>query len=523
MRKQAFLKKIRVFIAVLFILASSLVFLDFRNLLAEDYSGGILYLQFVPSLLKFISLLSLASVGFMVIMLLTALFGRVYCSAICPLGIFQDVITRISIWARKKFRFRFSKPANAWRYGFLALSVLVFLSGTVTVIGFLDPYSNFGRIFSDLFRPLVVSVNNLAASAMESVNVFWLYPHNLDPVPLASLVFPFLFLGMLIWMASVRGRLFCNTVCPVGALLGLISRIAPFRIRIDEQSCTACGKCAFVCKAECINFKRKEVDFSRCVSCYNCITVCPFNSIGYAPAFPSGKEQGDGPDMEKRGFLAGFAGLMGIGTASCIAGTKGTESLNEKPTTVEIHKEFPVSPPGSLGIEHYTGTCTACHLCVSICPTNVLRPSVTEFGLAGFMQPHMDYSTNYCNFECTACSEVCPTGAIMSLSVEDKKITQIGQVHFVKENCVVYTENTACGSCSEHCPTQAVRMIPYKGTLTIPEVDPDICVGCGACEYACPTIPFKAIYVDGNPVHQIAERPEDQELEQPDVEEDFPF
>jgi ferredoxin len=134
----------------------------------------------------------------------------------------------------------------------------------------------------------------------------------------------------------------------------------------------------------------------------------------------------------------------------------------------------------------------------------------------------MDYSVEYCNFECTKCGEVCPTGAILPLTVEDKKLEQIGQVHLIIEKCIVYTDNTACGSCSEHCPTQAVKMVPYKEALTIPETDSTICIGCGACEFACPVKPHTAIYVDGNKVHQVAQAPRIEQLEIQEQEE-FPF
>ena len=196
---------------------------------------------------------------------------------------------------------------------------------------------------------------------------------------------------------------------------------------------------------------------------------------------------------------------------------------NKIPTRIEPVKHFAVTPPGALGMRHYTRRCTACHLCISACPTGVLQPSINEFGVAGIMQPHMNYSTNYCNFECVICSEVCPSGAIMSLTEEAKKTTQMGQVHLILENCVVYAEQTACGACSENCPTQAVTMVPYINNLTLPEIKPEICIGCGACEYACPVTPFKAIYVDGHEIHQVAQEPEAEALEQPDLEEEFPF
>jgi ferredoxin len=137
-------------------------------------------------------------------------------------------------------------------------------------------------------------------------------------------------------------------------------------------------------------------------------------------------------------------------------------------------------------------------------------------------QPFMDYATEYCNYECVRCTEVCPSGALLPLTVEDKKLEQIGQVELILSKCIVVTDLTACGSCSEHCPTQAVRMIPYLNDLTVPAINPKICIGCGACEFACPVKPFTAIFVNGNPVHQVAEPPAIEELK---IEEtgDFPF
>jgi ferredoxin len=220
---------------------------------------------------------------------------------------------------------------------------------------------------------------------------------------------------------------------------------------------------------------------------------------------------------------------LAMGVAGMSVNALGqTSIIQSRPSTIPEKITAPVSPPGSGSIAHFTSICTACHLCVSACPSRVLVPSFLQYGLSGMMQPRMDYHAGHCNYDCTVCLNVCPSGAIVPLTPEKKKLTQLGVAKFIKENCVVYTDNTNCGACSEHCPTKAVDMVPYLNTaskrLVIPEVNPDICIGCGGCEYACPTKPHKAIYVDGNRVHKLAEQPVEKKIdEKVDYKEDFPF
>ena len=137
----------------------------------------------------------------------------------------------------------------------------------------------------------------------------------------------------------------------------------------------------------------------------------------------------------------------------------------------------------------------------------------------------MDYKTSYCNYDCTICTDVCPSGAIISQSHEEKKLIQMGKVKFIKDNCVVYTQKTDCGACAEHCPTKAVRMeLDIEVNKKAPVLTEDICVGCGACEFACPTIPYKAIYVEANLVHELAKKPDEKKIEEKvDYKEEFPF
>jgi ferredoxin len=522
----SFLKPLRVIVSLIFLLSITFIFIDFRQMLPSRWYDAITYFQFVPSVLKFIGFAGILSFGFAVVLLLTLLFGRVYCSTICPLGIFQDVVSFISRKFRtKKFRFKYAKPKNILRYGFLALAVVLLLLGGAKLFGLLDPYSNYGRFFSDLGRPAFILGNNFLAEILVHLKIYSVSPFDIAHFSVLAAIFTVVLLGVVVWLSVSKGRLYCNTVCPVGTFLGLISKFSIFKITMDKSTCTQCAKCAFVCKSQCINIKEQTVDNSRCVGCFNCMKSCENSSIAYKFSYiPVKKEIKPFKDVDesKRSFIANSLLLTG----ALIGFSKGALAVESHGKSgkalIPVKKKSCSSPPGSKSIEHFNRNCTACHLCVSACPNGVIQPSMFEYGLAGFLQPYMDYKSGFCNFDCTKCGEVCPTGAIMPLNVEEKKTCQVGTVKFIQKNCIVYTNETSCGSCSEHCPTQAVKMVPYKGKLTIPEVKDDICVGCGACEHACPATPNKAIYVEGNPVQKVAKKPEVKKLEVKKLE-DFPF
>ena len=519
------LKTFRVGVSMVFFALIALLFIDFRNIVAPSVAGGVLYLQFVPSLLQYVNTAALGAAGFIVIVILTVLFGRVYCSTLCPLGTLQDVIGFVARKKRKRHIFQFSEPHDVLRYSILTLTVLLLIAGSGLLLNLLDPFSSFGRIFANLIRPVVLFLNNVAAVMLEQLGVYALPRVRWAVFAPVSAGISLATLLLVVWLAATRGRLYCNTVCPVGALLGLVAKISFLRIGIDPGACKGCNLCEGVCKAGCIDFRQKTVDSSRCVSCYNCFAVCPRDGMRFeirwrrqAPAVQ--------PDRERREFLLN-SGVFLLGLTGVTEPT-GKIIIQSKPTTIPERVTCPVSPPGSGSIAHFTATCTACHLCVSACPSRVLVPSFLEFGLAGMMQPRMNFHTGHCNYDCTICLDVCPSGAILPLKVEEKKLTQLGVAKFIKENCVVFTDNTDCGACSEHCPTKAVDMVPYPNPankkLKIPEMKADYCIGCGGCEHACPTKPYKAIYVDGNPVHKIAKKPVVKKIEvKVDANEDFPF
>jgi len=528
------LKIMRVAVSLLFLIVTSLLFLDFRRIIPDGWFSVLLSLQLVPSLLKFSTLLSLSVFGFVMVLLLSLLFGRIYCSTICPLGILQDVTAWISrkFKSRRNRRYRYARAHNILRYSILGVTLAALVFGSTWLLLLLDPYSNYGRIMTYFLKPVVVGVNNLMASVLEKKDIYVLYPVSIPAVKAAVYAFPSVILILILWMSASRGRLYCNTVCPVGAFLGLISKISLFRFRINQTACTSCHLCEFSCKSSCIDLKSMTVDDSRCVTCFNCLDACNFGAISFTwrktqekkkepeliPVTPAAKRD---HDPTRRAFLAG--------TIALLAGMGGVTSAKEyprnaRPTTIPEKKEFPVTPPGSISLRHFTDHCTACSLCIDACPSDVLQPAFLQYGLSGIMQPYMDYHTGYCNYDCVRCTEVCPTGAILPLAPEPKKTVQMGLAVFVKENCIVYTDETNCGACAEHCPTKAVHMVPYKADLVIPETTDDICIGCGACEHACPTEPFKAIYVNGKEIHDVAQKPKTEKLENPlEGAEDFPF
>ena len=515
MRSQRWLRPLRIIIALIIFAGFLVLFSDVKGKLPSSSYKVLTYLQLLPSVLKFIVLPGVA--GFMIILLVTLFSGRVYCSILCPLGIMQDAISYV--WDKipvKKKRRRFKKALDYIRYPILGASVISLFFTGVLAINWLDPYANFGKIASNLYQPVYIAIRNLVSKGLMAVNIYSVQPFTQKEFTPLTFFFALSVFLLILIMVIYRDRLFCNTICPVGAILGLLSKISFLKIAINRTSCTQCGNCRVVCKANCINIKRMQVDESRCVSCFNCINVCNDSAIGLKQVWFKNEAEQPVTDTSKRTFLK--AGLLFIGTYPLLA--KAGEGEEDHPS---FHHRGPISPPGSQSIEHLKEKCIGCQLCIAACPTKVLQPAFLEYGFTGMMLPRMANKTGFCSYKCVKCSEVCPTGAILPLSDEEKVTTQIGRVYFNKNLCIVETEGTACGSCSEHCPTQAVYMVPYHDGLTIPETNPDICVGCGACEYACPAEnPHVAIYVVPNKVHKVAQKPVAEEVEAAETE-DFPF
>jgi ferredoxin len=518
--RQDRLKRLRVWVSLAFFIPVSLIFLDRLNAIPEAVSSFFTSIQIIPALARTIVYGGGSLAGLIVVLAATVLFGRIYCSSVCPLGTFQDVVIRISRKLQKRKRFRYGKPMSGLHYAVLAVAGVMALSGSMVVLNTLEPFSNFGRMITGLVEPLVLFVNNGLAGILGQYGIYAVDIYQVRIVGTGLVLMPLVFTAVVTYMAYRHGRLFCNSLCPAGALLGLVSRFTLFRISIDHENCTECGACEKVCKAQCIDSPSKRIDFRACVGCFNCIDSCPTEGIAFTLVTPHEVQRK--PARVNSGRRAFFSEVGSPALALVVPGIV-RDTVNPA-TGYGENRNHPLTPPGSKSRSRFTNLCTACHLCVSACPSQVLYPSFLEYGLSGMFQPRMSYDHGYCNYDCVICSRICPSGAILPLDMEAKKLIQIGKAVFVKDDCVVVTKKKDCGACSEHCPTKAVRMVPYEGRLAIPELNNDVCVGCGACEHACPTTPRRAIYVASNAVHLVAKKPRvEQKPEGFDPAKDFPF
>ena len=498
------LRRLRVTLAAVFFTLITLLFLDFTGTL-HTWLGWLAKIQFLPALLAL-------NVGVVVaLVLLTLVFGRIYCSVVCPLGVMQDVVSWISGRRKKhKFRFSHSPEKRILRYGVLALFIVAFIAGIGSLVALLAPYSSYGRIAQNIFQPVYIFGNNLMAWAAERVDSYAFYSREVWLRSLPTFIIAAITLvgiGVLAWR---NGRTYCNTICPVGTILSLMARFSWFKVKVDETKCNKCGLCSRSCKSACIDFKNSKIDYSRCVVCGDCIDKCRKKALSYTHSSPKKSEEIDKAKMidqevvnsARRSFLLGAA----IATTSAVIAQEkkkvdgGLAEIEDKQAP---KRNTPLTPPGSLSAQNMARHCTACQLCVAECPNDVLRPSTD---IQKLMQPTMSYERGYCRPECNRCSEVCPAGAIKPIKHENKSSIQIGHAVWIKKNCVPITDGKECGNCARHCPAGAITMInsnPKDDTSPkIPAVNTSRCIGCGACENLCPARPFSAIYVEGHEVHR---------------------
>ena len=488
------LRKIRISLAAVFFTCITLLLLDFTGSL-HCWLGWMAKIQFLPALL------ALNAVVIVSLIVLTLVFGRIYCSVICPLGVMQDIIAHIN---RKKNRFSFS-PALTW----LRLTMLVILAvavalGIGSIVALLAPYSSYGRMVNNLLQPFYIWGNNALAAIAEHYESYAFYSKEVWLKSLPTFIIALVTFVLIAVLAWRGGRTYCNTICPVGTVLGYVARFSWFKVHFDADKCRSCSLCSKNCKASCIDYKTHTVDYTRCVACGNCLDKCKFDALHYGhPKKQEARSEKQAPatDEARRAFLVGGA-IVAADVALAQAGKKVDGGLAVIEDKKQPRRTQPLTPPGSISASNMRRHCTACQLCVAQCPNDVLRPSSD---LKTLMQPTMSYEHGFCRPECTRCSEVCPAGAILPIDVAQKTSIQVGHAVWVRDNCVVLTDGVECGNCARHCPSEAIMMTPSDPnddeSPMVPAVDRSRCIGCGACEYVCPARPFSAIYVEGNDVH----------------------
>lgn len=568
------LRKIRITLAAICFVAVTLLFLDFTGTL-HLWFGWLAKIQFLPAVL------ALNFVVIAILLVLTLLFGRIYCSVICPLGIFQDCVSNLSSRRKgKKARFSYSKEIKWLRYGVLVLFVIALVAGLNALVALLAPYSAYGRMVQSLLAPVWLWGNNLLAWIAERQDSYAFVTKDVWLKSLPTLIVAAVTFVVVVVLAWRNGRTYCNTICPVGTTLSFFSRFAMFRPVIDKSKCKSCHACERKCKAACIDVDNHKIDYSRCVDCFDCIDSCRLGALKYRFAWGRGVGSGstgaktpqnapvgskmtsdeskngqnrssaaptpvaepvvrqgsptaevtdngkgvstidatspvaepvEATDKGRRAFLVGGAAVIGGSLLSSIPMRAEEEEIKDKKRDggfAEVlpkkapNRKTPVTPFGSESVEKFYKHCTACQLCVTVCPNNVLRPSSR---LEHLMQPEMSFEKGYCRPECVKCSEVCPAGAILKITPEEKTEWKVGTAGVDYDLCVVNRDGVSCGNCAHHCPVGAIRMVRKnpddEKSPRIPSVNEEKCIGCGACENLCPSRPISAITVNGYSVH----------------------
>jgi MauM/NapG family ferredoxin protein len=433
-----------------------------------------------------------------IVLILTLVAGRAWCGWLCPLGATLDILTP----RRKKYD-ESKAPSASWRtvkYGLLLTTLVAALFGNLTLLIF-DPLTIFFRTLTVSVWPpldqLTISLERGLAGVDFLQDPLSSFDSALRPAILPSL--PLYYRDVLLFAAVfvavvalnwIAPRFWCRYLCPLGALLGLLSKVAVFR-RVVGESCKDCAVCSARCPTGTIDPNRGYAsDPSECTMCLDCLELCPRSSIRLAPGLKPASWQKYDPS--RRQFFASI-GLAIAGVAIFQSGA----SAARQPSNL-------IRPPGAAANDLLL-KCVRCGECIRACPTGALQPAQLESGLEGLWTPVVVPRLGPCSFGCNACGQMCPVQAIPPLNLADKQQTVIGRAYIDKNRCIAWADHRACIVCEEMCPVadKAVKLETQEVdlgdgvmvTVQLPSVFRELCIGCGICEYKCPVNGDAAIRV----------------------------
>ncbi len=416
-----------------------------------------------------------------VLLLLTLVFGRFFCSYLCPLGTVLD----LSMGLFSRARMRFAESLRSLKLYLLIGLIAAALAGA-NLLYLLDPISILTRTCAVLLYPLTVLFANLsldvlrpAAREMGWITLTYL---NVDqPLFSTALLTAAIFTGI-VMLNLITPRFWCRYLCPLGALLGLFSRFGIFK-RVVNSRCSYCAKCQAMCPVGAITDDPRTVKAGECLQCRTCRVICPAEAISFKAIYsPFRQDATLALDMRRRGFLLACSGGLAAGYLF---------------TADPIKKARPdalIRPPGAIPEDDFLTACIRCGACMKVCITNTLQPSLFDSGVAGLFTPKALLRYAACEQTCNLCGRVCPTQAIRDLDLEEKKYAKMGTAVILKEKCLVWEQDKACLICDEQCPYNAIVFKMVDGVRR-PFVLENKCNGCGFCENKCPVEGGAAIVV----------------------------
>ena len=427
----------------------------------------------------------------LIIVVITVLFGRVFCGWICPMGTILDLFNSV-IPTKNKQMVSWKGRLINYKYYFLSFFLLGSLAGFSAVL-FFDPLVLFFRFLTLNVYPVIIYITNgilnmirPLANKMGAINLYMLSYDQ--PVYILGIINLLLF-AAIVGLIYIERRFWCRNLCPLGALLSVLSHFSLWRRRVSDK-CIDCLQCVRSCPMNAISENPRLTSLRECIQCKKCETVCPVNAISFE--FGNYESQRFEFDPARRSVI--FSGLGGILTGLTAAATVGAKTT---------HGAL-LRPPGSLIEDDFLDACLRCGECMKVCPTNALQPARLEAGFEGLFSPVIVPRIGGCEKECNLCGQVCPTGAVRKLPLTEKQYAVIGNAVIERNLCIAWEQLKLCLICDEVCPYDAVefRMVTdEKGTLQRPFVIEDKCVGCGQCENGCPVNGPAAIHI--TPVNEV--------------------